>query len=426
MTEAGERVQHATERLWRSGGRVAAIVAASLVVHWMIAMIGFGLPNITPFNDVNLYSDWVERGLAINKWPGTNEPGVYPALALLPMILAHLIDSSNAINGWLILMALINTVALVAIGRAERGGRAAAYWLVFMLLLGPVAIGRIDAVAVAVDAFVVLAALRGQGRLALGLATAGAWIKIWPAASALALLVREGSRERLTRAVGVALAVSVGVLAFGVALGGNENLFSFLWLMGNRGLQLESVAATPWLWGAHLGWGDSSVYFESNIITFQVTGPGADLVSKLMLPALVIAVAITALLGLRAARAGATASEIFVLTALTATLDLIVFNKVGSPQFEAWLAIPIVAGLMAGVPRWRMPLVLGLAIAALTQWVYPLNYDSIVNAEPLGMVVLGLRNAMLIALLVWANLRLGALSKPASQADDAAGVDHRA
>lgn len=99
MTEAGERVQHATERLWRSGGRVAAIVAASLVVHWMIAMIGFGLPNITPFNDVNLYSDWVERGLAINKWPGTNEPGVYPALALLPMILAHLIDSSNAING---------------------------------------------------------------------------------------------------------------------------------------------------------------------------------------------------------------------------------------------------------------------------------------------------------------------------------------
>ncbi len=401
------------ELTWRMAARMAAIVAASLVVHWLIAMIGFGLPNITPFNDVNLYSDWVERGLAVNKWPGTNETGVYPALALLPMIVAQWIDGSNAINGWLVLMTLVNTAALVAIGRAPRGGRAAAYWLMFMLLLGPVAIGRIDAVAVTVDAFVVLAVLHGQGRLAMGLATAGAWIKIWPAASALALLVREGSRERLARSVGVALAVSVGVLAFGVALGGNENLFSFLWLMGNRGLQLESVAATPWLWGAHLGWGDSSVYFESNIITFQVTGPGADIVSKLMLPALVIAVAITALLGVRAARAGANPTSIFVLTALTATLDLIVFNKVGSPQFEAWLAIPIVAGLLAGTPRWRIPLVFGLVIASLTQWVYPLNYDSIVNAELFGIAVLGLRNVLLIALLVWANLRLGALSKPA-------------
>ncbi len=413
MTESGERAVQVAEPNWRMASRMAAIVAASLVVHWLIAMIGFGLPNITPFNDVNLYSDWVERGLAVNKWPGTNEPGVYPALAVLPMIFAQWIDGSNAINGWLILMTLSNTVALVAIGRAPRGGRAAAYWLMFMLLLGPVAIGRIDAVAVTVDAFVVLAVLRGQGRLAIGLATAGAWIKIWPAASALALLVREGSRERLARSVGVALAVSVGVLAFGVALGGNENLFSFLWLMGNRGLQLESVAATPWLWGAHLGWGDSSVYFESNIITFQVTGPGADIVSKLMLPALVIAVAITALLGVRAARAGANPTSVFVLTALTATLDLIVFNKVGSPQFEAWLAIPIVAGLLAGTPRWRIPLVFGLVIASLTQWVYPLNYDSIVKAELFGIAVLGLRNALLIALLVWANLRLGALSKPA-------------
>jgi hypothetical protein len=54
-----------------------------------------------------------------------------------------------------------------------------------------------------------------------------------------------------------------------------------------------------------------------------------------------------------------------------------------------------------------------LVIAALTQWVYPLNYDSIVNAELFGIALLGLRNALLIALLVWANLRLGALSKPA-------------
>ena len=385
---------------------------ASIAVHWVIAVVGYSLPDMSPFNDVNLYADWVSRGLATNQWPGTNEPGVYPALALLPMILAHLIDSSNAINGWLILVALINTSALVLISGRERGLRAVGFWLGFLLLLGPVGLGRIDAVAATVDAFVVLSVLGGQSSRALGLATAGAWIKIWPAASALALLVRERDRAKIARAVGIVLAVSLGVLAFGVALGGNQNLFSFLWLMGNRGIQLESVVATPWLWGANLGWGDSSVYFESNIITYQVTGPGADVVSHLMLAALVVAIAITAWLGLKSTRAGANPASVFVLTALTATLDLIVFNKVGSPQFEAWLAVPILAGIISGERNWRMPVVTGLVIAALTQWVYPLNYNSIVNAELGAISVLALRNALLIALLIWANLRLSALSKP--------------
>jgi betaine-aldehyde dehydrogenase len=90
---------------------IPAVIVTSLFVHWLIAQIGNSLPDMSPFNDVNLYSDWVSRGLATNQWPGTNEPGVYPALALLPMILAHLIDSSNAVNGWLIFMAIINTIA---------------------------------------------------------------------------------------------------------------------------------------------------------------------------------------------------------------------------------------------------------------------------------------------------------------------------
>lgn len=387
----------------------AALVIASLFVHWFVGWTGSNLSNMSPFNDVALYSTWVNRGLAINQWPGTNEPGVYPLLALLPMIFAQLI-SSNTVFGWLVFMTALNTVAIVVVSRRFNGVHAAIYWLAFIALLGPVAIGRIDAVAAAVDLFAVLAMLAGKDRLTIGLATAGAWIKIWPVVHVIARLVSARSRTQLTAWIGVALAASLGVIAIGIALGGNENMFSFLWLMGNRGIQIESPVAMPWMWGTHLGWGDSSVYFESNIITFQVLGPGSEVVSKLMLPALVIALGITTFLGWRASRSGADTGFIFVLTGLTATLDLIVFNKVGSPQFEAWLAIPLIAGLLFGIPGWRLPLWFGLAIAALTQWVYPLNYDAVVNADALALTVLTARNVLLIALLVWANVRLSALS----------------
>lgn len=393
----------------------AILAVASIAVHVFISWAGTSMSNMTPFNDVTLYATWVDRGLATNQWPGTNEPGVYPLLALIPMIVARWF-SSDPVAGWLTFIALLNTAAVVAISRRVNGVHAAAYWLTFIALLGPVAIGRIDAVAAALDVFVVIAMLLGKNRLTIALATAGAWIKIWPVVHVLARLVSAKDRTQLTRWVGAALAASLGVIAVGIALGGNENMFSFLWLMGNRGIQIESPIALPWMWGTHLGWGDSSVYFESNIITFQVLGPGSEVVSKLMMPTLLIALGITAFLGWRAARSGADTGFIFVLTGLTATLDLIVFNKVGSPQFEAWLAIPLIAGLLFGIPGWRLPLWFGLAISALTQWVYPLNYDAVVNTDALALTVLTLRNVLLIALLVWANVRLSALSSRANRA----------
>lgn len=387
-----------------------ALVVASLAVHWLVAYWGNSMPQISPFNDVILYSQWAERGLATNSWPGTNEPGVYPLLALVPMVVAQWFYLGNPVVSWLVFITVINTVAIAVMSRREGGVRAGAYWLVFILLLGTVAIGRIDAVAAAVDVFAVIAMLTGRDRLTIGLATAGAWIKIWPIVHAIARLVTARDRDTLARWIGVALATTLGVLALGIALDGNENMFSFLWLMSSRGIQVESPIALPWAWGSHFGWGDSSIYFESNIITFQVLGPGSDFISKLMLPGLVLAIGITIWLGIKASRAGASSGSVFVLTGLTATLDLIVFNKVGSPQFEAWLAIPLLAGILFAIPRWRFILAIGLVVAALTQWVYPLNYDSVIAADPFALSVLTLRNALLIVMLVWSNIRLSGLS----------------
>ena len=389
------------------------LVLASLLVHAVTAYLGLNLQGMTPFNDVNLYSEWAARGLATNVWPGVSEPGVYPLLSLLPMALVEAFSPANPILGWLVLVTLLNTALVWWISESKVGRHSAAYFLAFIAVLGPIAIGRIDSIALVVDLAAVGLVALGKFRAAAGFAVAAAWIKVWPAAQYLALLMAQKTADLKIKLLGVAAAVSLGVVSLAMFANGNQNVFSFLWINSNRGLQIESPIANIWMWGAKLGWGDSSVYFDSNIITFQVTGPFANTVASLMTLSLIVALAITAFLGWKATKAGAAPHEVFALVGMTAVLDLIVFNKVGSPQFHTWLAAPLVAGILLGVQRWRFPLYLGLVLAALTAWIYPYNYDAVVNLDGFALAVLTLRNLLLIAFLVWANVRLSALSSRA-------------
>jgi hypothetical protein len=124
----------------------------------------------------------------------------------------------------------------------------------------------------------------------------------------------------------------------------------------------------------------------------------------------VAALAITVWLGFRAHKAGAKSKHLFAIMSLTATLDLIVFNKVGSPQFEGWLAVPIMAGILFGVSRWRAATVMALAIGLLTNLLYPIFYSDLTMLGPVGVGLLTARNLLLIALLVWSNIRLTRLA----------------
>ena len=223
---------------------------------------------------------------------------------------------------------------------------------------------------------------------------------------ALAAAVRRPVRDVIVPAA-VTCAVIVGAV---VAGGGGANLFSFLSSQGTRGLQVESVAATPWVLAAS-GYRGIVIGFNSKIVTFEVSGPGTAVVAGAMDFALALAFFALAVLIWRARRGGAHV----LLTAALATLALqIVFNKVGSPQFVCWLAAPVAAALSQGLasadrpPRptreswhsWRVLAILLLAVAGLTQWVYPLGYGGLLEAH-LGMgLVLALRNVLVVVVLV--------------------------
>src|SRR5665811_76135 len=209
--------------------------------------------------------------------------------------------------------------------RIRRGNlRGAWWWIGFQALLGLIAMGRLDAIATPIMVIALSLALE-RPRLSAALLTVGAWIKVAPGAVvvALAAAVRRPIRDVIVPA-GAACAVIVGAV---VAGGGGANLFSFLSSQGTRGLQVESVAATPWVLAAS-GYRGIVIAFNSKIVTFEVTGPGTAAVAGVMDAALALAFLALAVLIWRARRGGVHV----LLTAALATLALqIAFNKVGSP-----------------------------------------------------------------------------------------------
>ncbi|CAB4557521.1 unannotated protein [freshwater metagenome] len=393
---------------------------------WLVSMLTLGvlLPfallaysevfdQVMPMNDVLLYGWWLQGMQQSEPIFGIGQPFVYPYLSLVPMWLAAFLGGpAGILVGWCTLIAILNVLVILAITNWGRGQResftALWFWLIFVTLLGPVAIARIDAIAVALALLGLAALVRKKLFLATALFTAGAWIKIWPFVLVLSSFLAEKSKRAV--ALSASLVVSAIVL-IALALGAGPNLFSFISTQVGRGIQIEAPIALPWLWLAKLGIGDSAIYFDEEIITNQISGTGSTIVANLMTPIMFFALAITAILGVRAYLAGSDRTVIFSAVALTGVLDLIVFNKVGSPQFMAWLAVPVCAWIIFKLPKAKSLVTAVLALALLTGLIYPVFYIDFINLGEIGLVLVTIRNLLLIALLVWANIQLGNLAK---------------
>lgn len=385
--------------------RVVALWSAFALVHLVTAVVGWVYPS-QPMGDVVLvYEPWASAALGGGPIVGVTESWVYPQLALVPMLLVKgmsvplvpLMGVSGAyLVAWAVLVTVLDALAFaVLVGRAPSRPRriAAWFWCAALLLLGPIAIYRIDAVTVPLAVIGGLW-LASRPVIAAALLTVGAWIKIWPGALVLAAVVAGRARIRMLLA---AAAVTAGVVVVLLLLGADTEIFGFLTEQTGRGLQIEAVAATPFLWLAVAG--AARIEYSFEILTFQITGVGTDAVTAVLTPLMVLAaLAVTAVGALKAAR-GASFTRLFPPLALTLVVVLIATNKVGSPQFQTWLIAPVILWIAVDSLRARVPAVLVLTLCALTCLVYPLSYDALLRAELLPVLVLTLRNALLLVLL---------------------------
>lgn len=384
---------------------------AFAVVHVLVAVLGFVWPN-QPMGDVtNVYdpwSTWAVEGRAI---VGITESWVYPQLALVPLVLAQGFAWIAGYEvAWAILVTIVDAIGFaIVVGTGRSAGRRAAawFWLAFIVLLGPVAMYRLDAITVP---FALAGSLWLIGRPWLGaiLLAVATWIKVWPAALLAAAVIVV--RRRLA-VIGGAAVISALTLAVVFAAGGGVHAFGFVSDQTDRGLQLEAPVSGWYVWGTMLGIPGSAIYYDQDLLTYQVTGAGIDLVIAVMTPLLVVAASVVLALGAYRAWRGTGFAWLFPSLALALVLVLILFNKVGSPQYLTWIIAPLAVGLVIDRRRWWGPAALGLVLAALTHVVYPLLYGELLGAQPAAVMLLTLRNVLVGVLLVWAVVRVARLPR---------------
>lgn len=388
----------------------AALWALFIAAHILVAWLGWVEPN-APRNDVtNVYEPWSAYAIRGQGIVGVTEPWVYPPLALMPMILAQLFTPLLGYQwAWIFVVFLFDAAAfylLVGGGRSRSRRAAAIFWIVFLVALGPIALYRLDAVTVPFAVAGVLL-IRSHPVLASSLLAMAAWMKIWTGAILAAAFAALNSKRRIVEGTLVVSAVVVGIVALG---GGISFLFGFLSMQSSRGLQAEAVFATPFLWSAIAGVDGAGIEYDYDLITFQVAGNGVAFLADILTPLLLIAAVALAALGLIAHQRGVSARELMPPLAMAAVLAFIVFNKVGSPQFQTWLIAPVVLWLLWDRRRALPYAVSAVIIAACTHLIYPLFYDLFLQTDVVVVTIITIRNLLLVVLMLAATARVAKLA----------------
>lgn len=389
------------------------VLFAFLMAHAWLVWTGSRGPG-HPMGDIPFaYHPWATQMLQSHQLFGLTTTWVYPYPDLLPTLIPTFISGLQYQTAWLLMSTLVDLAAMLTLlywpfrfdlARVSAGW----FWVAALLALGPVSISRIDSISVAIVVVGLVAWLRAKPATASMFFAVATWIKVWPIALLSAtILEAKAWRRALFAGAGTGLAI----LLFGFLWGKPSVVLGFVSEQTGRGIQIESPWATWWLWQGVNEVPGSGLYYSNALNTFQVKGPGVSIWASLLGPTTYLALLITLVLGWLAIRRNASSAndlrnEIFTWTVFTAVLDLIVFNKVGSPQYYGWLIIPAILGLIHRVPNWGVIWPWLLGTLALTGIIYPLIYDEILSRNEWATAVLGIRNLSVVSLLVIGNARL--------------------
>jgi Glycosyltransferase family 87 len=310
---------------------------------------------------------------------------------------------------FVVFMLVLDAVFCYALWRAtgRRHDSAVDFWLIFVPLIGPLAYLRFDMLPAVLAGGALLAARR-KPWVTGALTGLGAAIKLWPALLIGAFLSYRSDR----RPAGVAFViVGFGLALISLIFGGWSRLISPLTWQSDRGLQIESIWATP-LMLARAARPDHWIVDISQYQAYEIFGPGVDVWVMISSVATVLGLAMIILLTIRAFRHdGSTPAAIgFVVLATVAIMTIT--NKTLSPQYLLWMGGPM-AALLAYRPQAtfdEQPAISRIAgqvliLALLTQLVYPLFYDSYLGRHGEAMIIVStivtaIRNLALVAFTV--------------------------
>ncbi|TYR16308.1 hypothetical protein [Corynebacterium urealyticum] len=360
--------------------------------------------------------------------------GVWPILAV--KAIADVVAPGSEKAFYLIFALACCLLGALFTGYLLRLGRflGAWTWVGVSFAIGPILLTRLDLIpglAVGVGVAVVVSHPRVAGAL-LAFATAS---KLWPGVLAVALVDRWNARGTWQRLgfFALTLAVLVGIT---IATQGFERVISPLTYQDVRGLQVESVAATPFTFLSAF-----DARWEINLSSsksYEVTGPGVELAMHAATAVMALTLLLGVYIALRHFFRGGWNTERALAAATMLVALLLLGNKVFSPQYVLWLAPLICLAMPARIEqrgvrsegaRWRdvlldtskgAPLVLGVLtviIAGLSFLVFPISYGWLVSSGPAGIPasILVVRNLLCILVAVIAVRWWLRVSRPGAQ-----------
>lgn len=419
-----------------AGTRSLALRVAPMILAWLATRAAvvalYATAEWVASGDVDYY-DQSLAGLGRAGIDHTLPEYPLPAVALLwiPYRLTHLLGLSGdyawACAGLVLALDGLFTGILIArrVGmtppdsgsRATRWSAGELVWILAIPALGATALARFDIVPGIIVAVALLFALH-HPRFAGTAAAIATAVKYWPVVIIPTLLSPVTTRRRLL--IGGAATGALITLVC-LAWAGPDRLMTPLNYQHTRGLQIESIAATP----AMLAWGfvqgEPWRVFYASSKSFEITGPLTGTLEQLSTAATVLGVAGLIWLWWRAWRnlsriddGRAHASEDpripaqLVWLTVTSILVFIVTSKVFSPQYLLWLLPSAAVGcVILTAPEQRRRFLtwsaLLLVTTLITQYIFPLNYVTLMYPLPgsrLMTLVLALRNLSIVALTV--------------------------
>jgi Glycosyltransferase family 87 len=375
------------------------IISRLFLVYAIGADIYLG-PKDIAIGDLRGYHRWAATLFSGGGLPIDDPAWQYPPGAAAVFVFPELLPGSYG-EGFVGLM-LVFDAAILGILALRGPTRAGAWlWVLGGTALGPLLLARFDLVPTTLAVAGLAVATPVLSGALLGL---GGWIKIWPTVLALRGATWGTAARRLA---GAAIVIAAGLGA--IALGGElDRALGFLQGQRYRGLQIESVAATPLLLHSALSGRPSDarhIVFEYGALT--VTGPGVHTAILLCTLASLAAIAWYSLSALIALRRGTGPTE-SSWRALALVLLLMITSRVLSPQYMIWALG--VGGLVVASRSKPSQIVAALLLfaAVLSQWVFPFHYRELRSGDLIPTLVLAVRNTTLIAaacIAVWCSGR---------------------
>ncbi|MEU3182873.1 glycosyltransferase 87 family protein [Streptomyces sp. NPDC006923] len=347
-------------------------------------------PDVT--TDVSvIYQGWYEV-LRTGTYPLSDVTWQYPPAAALAVASPAVLPFLGYASAFFALTFLCDALVLGLLLRAGRA-RGAWVWVAGVPLLGPTSYARYDLMVTAVGVAALLAGAR-RPRLLGALAGFGALLKVWP------LLLLVGTPPgRATRRAWAAAAGTGAVLA-GAACATMPGALSFLTFQRDRGTEIESLGALVLHVARRFGW-EGGVML--NYGSMEFVGPYVGVVSTAALGLSVLAFGwlVRWRLGAREFTAGTVPDAAFASVLLFTTT-----SRVISPQYMLWLVGLAAVCVLPRTSRMGLPAVLVLAATGVTLLEFPLFFAQVVNGDPLGVLLLFVRNGLLAAATLIACRRL--------------------